>query len=101
LICPTAQEEFFPRGDWTGQITLKEFGKFVFWRNGDWGLVRRKAGDVGRETTRELSAVSRQIPRPSMEVEMTRRGRLAEAGFEPFRQLWITQKRYGTPESAK
>jgi hypothetical protein len=34
LICPTEQEEFFPRGDWTGQITLKEFGELAFWRRG-------------------------------------------------------------------
>ncbi len=29
LICPTGQEEYFPQGDWTGQITLKGFGKFA------------------------------------------------------------------------
>jgi hypothetical protein len=34
LICPTAQEELFPRGDWTGKITLNRLNKSPFWRNG-------------------------------------------------------------------
>jgi hypothetical protein len=34
LICPTGEAEYFSRGVWTGQITLKGFGKLVFWRNG-------------------------------------------------------------------
>jgi hypothetical protein len=41
LICPTGEAEYFSRGVWTGQITLKEFGKLAFWRNevgaGLWG----------------------------------------------------------------
>jgi hypothetical protein len=34
LICPTGEAEYFFGEVWTGQITLKDFGKLVFWRNG-------------------------------------------------------------------
>jgi hypothetical protein len=34
LICPTAQAEYFSRGDWTTQITLKSRAKLDFTRRG-------------------------------------------------------------------
>jgi hypothetical protein len=53
LICPTDEAEYFPRGDWTGQITLKGFGKLVFWRKGvgaglmDASVRREAEGNAG------------------------------------------------------
>jgi hypothetical protein len=32
LICPTAQAEYFSRGDWTTQITLNRLNKLRFAR---------------------------------------------------------------------
>ena len=34
VICPTRQEEYFQRKDWTGQITLELFGKLISGRIG-------------------------------------------------------------------
>jgi hypothetical protein len=43
LICPTAQEKYFCKGDWTTQITLNCFMKSNFWRNDFAGLKSRKS----------------------------------------------------------
>jgi hypothetical protein len=43
LICPTAKAEYFFGEDWTGQISLKWFGKFDFARRPDGRDLRQSA----------------------------------------------------------
>jgi hypothetical protein len=48
LICPTGEAEYFFGDVWTGQITLKEFGKSPFWRNGVWCEFDGRLGAEGK-----------------------------------------------------
>src|SRR6202171_3593854 len=67
LICPTGEAEYFFGEVWTGQITLKGFGKLVFWCNGIGAGLNGRSGVAGGRrrvmlitaTNRELDALSR------------------------------------------
>jgi hypothetical protein len=46
MICPTAKAEYFLRWDWTGQIRLKCFSKFVCARTPEGGHLRQSDGGL-------------------------------------------------------
>jgi hypothetical protein len=46
LICPTAKAEYFLKWDWTGQIKLKCFKKFVCARTPEGGHLRQSDGEL-------------------------------------------------------